>query len=99
LRHVRRHSGRRLCWRWETSGCTSVFSFGLDWLCSRSPRLSGFDSSDTSRIAGALSRGDDVEVIALLDLTESLDDGVGFGAGLCSIWSDVDLPFCVSIET
>jgi hypothetical protein len=44
-----------------------------------------------------LSRGDDVELIALFDFSESLDDGVGFGAGLCCIWSDVDLPSCVNI--
>ncbi len=98
LRHVRRHSSDGLCWRGQTSGCTSVFIFGLDWLCSRSPWFSGFDSGATSRIARALSCGDDVEVIALLDFPESLDDGVGFGAGLCCIWCDIDLSVRVSIQ-
>lgn len=97
LRHIRWQSSRGRCWRRETSGYTSVFIFGLEWLCSRSPGLSGSDGSATSRIARALSRGDDVEVIAFLDFSESLDDGVRFSSGLCCIGSNIDLSVRVSI--
>lgn len=52
----------------------------------------------TSSTAGWGSGGDDVEAVALLDLSETLDDGVGLCSCLCGVGTDVDLEGCECLE-